>query len=125
MKVHVTALLAALCLWLPGSACAQSAPPTALVGATVVDGNGGAAIPDAVVLIRDDRIEAVGPRPSVRVPSGARVVDVTGKWIAPGLIDAHVHFFQSGGLYTRPDAIDLRAVVPYAEDVARSKARLD
>ena len=42
----------------------------------------------------------------------------------PGFIDAHVHFFQSGNLYTRPDAVDLRAVVPYASEVARNKARL-
>ena len=42
----------------------------------------------------------------------------------PGLIDGHVHFFQSGNLYTRPDAADFNAVVPYAKEVARNKARL-
>ncbi len=31
----------------------------------------------------------------------------------PGMTDAHIHFFQSGGLYTRPDVIDLRSKVPY------------
>ena len=36
-----------------------------------------------------------------------------------------MHFFQSGNLYTRPDAADFNAVVPYADEVARNKARLD
>ncbi|HEY8572022.1 amidohydrolase family protein [Phenylobacterium sp.] len=117
----------AAALWLGGSSpsLAQPQGPVALVGATIVDGNGGAPIPDGVVLLRGDRIEAVGPRASVRLPRNARVVDVRGKWITPGLIDAHVHFFQSGGLYTRPDGMDLTSAVPYAEDLARSKSRLD
>jgi len=44
--------------------------------------------------------------------------------VIPGLVDAHVHFFQSGGLYTLPDAIDLRTRMPYAQEVARIKQRL-
>jgi len=44
--------------------------------------------------------------------------------VMPGLIDGHVHFFQSGGLYTRPDVIDLRAKRPYAEELRRIKERL-
>ena len=58
------------------------------------------------------------------MPAGAQVIDGSGKWLIPGLIDAHVHFFQSGNPYTRPDAADLTAVVPYASEVARNKARL-
>jgi len=46
------------------------------------------------------------------VPKGARVVDSKGKWVVPGLIDAHVHFFQPGNLYTRPDVADFNAVMP-------------
>jgi imidazolonepropionase-like amidohydrolase len=45
--------------------------------------------------------------------------------VIPGLVDSHVHFFQSGNLYTRPDGADFTAVVPYAQEVARNKARLD
>jgi predicted amidohydrolase YtcJ len=71
-----------------------------------------------VVLVNGDRIAAVGPRDRIAIPPQASVVDVTGKWIVPGLIDAHVHFFQSGGLYTRPDVIDLRRIRPYAEEIA-------
>jgi imidazolonepropionase-like amidohydrolase len=44
--------------------------------------------------------------------------------VIPGIIDAHVHFFQSGNLYTRPDAADFNAFRPYAEEIARNKARL-
>lgn len=124
MKRAVIAVLAALGLMQPVSAPARSEATVALVGATVVDGNGGTPIADAVVILRGDRIEAVGPRASVRIPRGARTVDVSGKWITPGLIDAHVHFFQSGSIYTRPDGIDLSAAVPHAEDFARSKAQL-
>src|SRR3546814_8606531 len=54
------------------------------------DENGGV-IEDGVILIEDNRIRAVGPRGSVDVPAGAQQVDVTGKTIIPGLIDAHAH----------------------------------
>ena len=52
------------------------------------------------------------------------IIDGKGKWVTPGLIDAHVHFFQSGDLYTRPDAADFNAVVPYEKETERNKARL-
>src|SRR2546427_324509 len=79
----------------------------AIVGATVVDG-AAAPIPDAVVLIKGDRIQAVGSRAQVALPKGITIVDGRGKWVAPGLVDAHVHFFQSGGAYTRPHVLDRR-----------------
>src|SRR5262249_57164700 len=63
----------------------------ALVGATVIDGNGGAAAPDATIVVRGTRIVAVGPRASVAVPRGARVIDATGKFATPGFIDTNVH----------------------------------
>jgi imidazolonepropionase-like amidohydrolase len=79
---------------------------------------------DAVVLLDGERILAVGSRSEVEVPRDARVVDARGKWIIPGLIDAHVHFFQSGGIYTRPDIIDLREAVPYERELAGIRERL-
>ena len=97
----------------------------ALVGAVVIDGTGAPPMADAVVLIQDGLIAALGPRGRVEIPTGAKLIDVSDKWIIPGLIDAHVHFFQSGGLYTRPDIIDLRAVRPYEKEIARIKARLE
>ena len=67
---------------------------TALVGATIVDGRGGDPIVDGTVLIDDDRITAVGPRSAVAVPASAEVVDVSGAYVLPGLIDIHVHYFE-------------------------------
>lgn len=113
------------------SSCALVSPlwaeegDMALIGATLIDGSGAPPLADAAIVIRGDRIVAVGPRDEVTIPRDARVVDVAGRWITPGLIDAHVHFFQSGGLYTRPDAIDLRQVVPYESELGRTKAQLE
>ena len=87
----------------------------------------GAAVlqPDSTVIIQGSRILAVTQHTTMELPQGAQVIDGRGKWLIPGLVDAHVHFFQSGNLYTRPDAADFNAVVPYAQEVARNKARLD
>jgi imidazolonepropionase-like amidohydrolase/Tol biopolymer transport system component len=63
----------------------------ALVGARVVTMRGDEVIEDGVVVVRDNRIVAVGPRSAVQVPAGARSVDVKGKTIVPGLVDAHWH----------------------------------
>lgn len=101
------------------------AAPTALVGATVVDATGAPPIPDAVVLIDGDRIVAVGPRDQVEVPEDAEVLDLAGQFIVPGLVDPHIHFFQSGGLYTRPDIVDLRHVRSYEGEQEGIRARMD
>ena len=66
----------------------------ALVGGTLIDGTGAAAVPDSVVVIHDGRIVAAGPRASVKVPGDAKVVDAHGKTIMPGLWDMHAHFEQ-------------------------------
>jgi len=99
----------------------------AIVGATIVhpERDGAAAVARMrTVIIRGNRIERIGSAKATSVPRGARRIDGRGKWVIPGLVDAHVHFFQSGNLYTRPDVADFNAVVPYLEEVARNKARL-
>jgi imidazolonepropionase-like amidohydrolase len=63
----------------------------AIVGATLIDGRGGPVVTDAVVLIRGERIAAVGKRGSVSIPQGAETVDGHGLSLLPGLIDAHFH----------------------------------
>ena len=63
----------------------------AIVGATVIDGNGGAPLTDATTVVRGKRIAALGPRGSVQIPKGARVIDATGKFLTPGFIDTNVH----------------------------------
>lgn len=97
---------------------------TVLTGATLFDGTGEQPVADVRVVVRDDRIAAIGPASRVRIPAGAKVRNVRGKWIIPGLIDAHVHFFQSGGLYTRPDVIDLRHIRPYEREIATIRSQL-
>jgi imidazolonepropionase-like amidohydrolase len=63
----------------------------AVVGATIIDGNGGAPLADGTILVQGKKIVAVGPRASVRVPAGARVIDAQGKFVTPGFIDTNVH----------------------------------
>lgn len=60
------------------------------------------------VVITGDRITDVQATRKIKPPANADIVDGTGKFLIPGLTDAHIHFFQNGGLYTRPDVIDLR-----------------
>src|SRR5450830_739126 len=93
-------------------------PPRAFTGATLLDGNGGPPVKDAVVLVRGGRIECVGTRAACPVPPGVARADLTGAFLAPGLIDAHVHFAQTGWADGRPDAFDVRAKHPY-EDVQK------
>ena len=63
----------------------------AVVGATLIDGRGGPAVADSVVVVRGDRIVAAGTRASVRVPASAEVFEARGLTLLPGLIDAHFH----------------------------------
>jgi imidazolonepropionase-like amidohydrolase len=96
----------------------------AIRGATIIDVVGGRDIEDGVVLVDRGRIVSVGTSAEVRIPPGTRIIEAKGRYMIPGIIDAHVHFFQSGGLFTRPDAIDLRSKVPYADEVASIRAHL-
>lgn len=74
----------------PGQA--RTTRPTAIVGASVVDLNGGAAVADAVVLIEGERITAIGPAASTQIPQDAEVIRAAGKFIAPGLMNMHTHY---------------------------------
>ncbi|WP_206245129.1 amidohydrolase family protein [Novosphingobium terrae] len=73
---------------------AMPSAPTLLRGATVLTmEQGDKAIEDADLLVVGDRIAALGPRGSFALPKDTRILDETGKFITPGLIDAHAHFF--------------------------------
>jgi len=97
-----------------GAQASSLAPPIALVGATVFDGNGGEPLEDAVVVLRDGKIEAFGPRAETPLPEGVEVIDLAGRFLTPGLVDTHVHYSQTGWADGRPDASDQRADYPYA-----------
>ena len=118
---------AALAVLVLAAPWARAADVIAIVGATVVhpEREGAEAVaPDSTVIVEGERIRAAGPARSTPVPKGARVIDGKGKWVIPGLVDSHVHFFQSGNLYTRPDVADFNRWMPYAKEVARNQARL-
>src|SRR5262249_39158915 len=89
-------LALAVSLIAPSAPSSQS-PMLAIVGGAVIDGNGGPALPDAVVLIRGTRISAVGPRASVRIPDGATVIDAKGSYVLPGFVDTNGHLSLYGG----------------------------
>ena len=69
----------------------------ALVGAKLVTMRGLEVVDDGVVVVRANRIVAVGPRSTTAVPADARVIDCSGMTIVPGLIDVHAHGAQSAG----------------------------
>ena len=104
------------------AACAESpAPPSepaslAIVGAQLIDGTGGDPVPDSVIVIRDGRVQAAGPRDTTAVPQGAEIIDATGKTIIPGLVDLHAHY--GGDLAAAERA--LRAQLYYGVTTTRS-----
>src|SRR5260370_9357378 len=105
-------------------ALAARAEKIALVGGTLINPAMSQVLENSVVVIDGDRISAVGTRKDMAVPTGSKWIDCKGKFILPGYIDTHVHFFQSGGLFTRPDVVDLTKVRPYAEEIAWIKKNL-
>ena len=86
-------LHAATAVWLCLLLACRSREPDgiALLGATLIDGSGGPAIPASAVVIRRGRIESVGSRADFQLPPRTAELDLTGRWIIPGLVDAHVH----------------------------------
>src|SRR5260370_6126177 len=74
------------------------------------------------IIIDGDRIERIAPK---ILETGTRVIDCKGKFILPGYIDTHIHFFQSADLFTRPDIVNLNSVRPYRDEVAWIKSHLD
>ncbi|MBT5073580.1 MAG: amidohydrolase family protein [Kordiimonadaceae bacterium] len=70
----------------------------AFVGARIIDGTAAEPMEDGVVVITDGRIRAVGPRSAVTIPGDAKLIDVRGKTIMPGLVNAHGHVGGTIGL---------------------------
>jgi imidazolonepropionase-like amidohydrolase len=90
LALSVGTLMAALAFQ-PSLAQAPAATTVALTGARVIEGTGRAPLEQATLLIRNARVEAVGAPAAVRIPAGAVRVDMSGKTIMPGLINAHAH----------------------------------
>jgi imidazolonepropionase-like amidohydrolase len=96
-----------------------------LVGGTLINPADGKVVENAVVVINGDKIESVASRNQSGVPGGSRRIECDKKFVLPAYIDTHVHFFQSGDLFTRPDAADLNSVRAYKDEVAWVKSHLN
>jgi len=70
----------------------------AIVGATLIDGRGGPPVNDAVVIVRGEKVVAVGARAAVTIPKAAALIEANGLTLLPGLIDAHFHLDGDEGL---------------------------
>jgi imidazolonepropionase-like amidohydrolase len=111
MKQILTLLMLAI---VPAILSAQGRH-TVISNANIVDVKRGKILKSMSILIKDGIIEEVLPNKNMKVPAGAVVIDGSSKYVIPGMTDAHIHFSQSGGLYTRPDAFDFNSIVPYSK----------
>lgn len=85
---------------------------------TVVDVINQKLIPNQTVVLTKEIISEIKPSKKIKIPNNAKTINGEGKFLIPGMTDSHVHFFQSGGLYTRPDALDLRNKMPYEKEIS-------
>jgi imidazolonepropionase-like amidohydrolase len=74
----------------------------AITNGNLFDSERGVMVPRVTVLIRDDRVVAVGPADSIAVPAGATVIDAAGKTVMPGMWDMHTHLFPTSQLTSGP-----------------------
>jgi len=98
---------------------------TYVTNVTIADVQKQKLLPDRTVVITNDLITDIQPSKKIKLPPNATVIDGGGKFLFPGLTDAHIHFFQNGGLYTRPDAIDLRRERPYHKELEYSHQNME
>src|SRR5437667_2962546 len=113
-----------LCVAVALIAFSSRAEKVSLVRATVINPADGKVLPNATVVINGDQIERVAMGKQDAAALGKQI-DCAGKFILPGYVDTHVHFFQSGDLFTRPDGADFNSVRPYKDEVAWIKSHLD
>ena len=90
---------------------------TYITNVTIADVEKQKLVFNQTVEITGDIISNIKGTKKYKIPENAAVIDGSGKFLFPGLTDAHIHFFQSGGLYARPDAIDLRKEMPYHKEI--------
>src|SRR5436305_3765910 len=118
MKMLITFLLVLF------TAAIAHAEKISLVGATVINPADGKVLSNATIMIDGDKIERVSVGKQDAATLGKQI-DCVGKFILPGYIDTHVHFFQSADLFTRPDGADFNSVRPYKDEVAWIKSHLN
>lgn len=96
---------------------------TVIDGATLLDGNGGPPVNDAVIVIDGTRISAIGSRASVAVPPNSNVIDARNRYVIPGLIDANVHLSLYGGMKERYESLVRYA--PREQEIVLEAAQID
>ncbi len=106
------------------TAFATPSGTTVILNGTAIDPGTGKVMPNAAITIEGDHLTAIKENSTDIPRKGDVVIDAHGKFILPGYIDTHVHFFQSGGLFTRPDAVDLTNDRPYKDEIAMIKRNL-
>ncbi|MNX30409.1 Melamine deaminase [compost metagenome] len=89
---------------------------TYITNVTIADVEKQKLVPNQTVIITNDLISKIQSG-KIKIPASATVIDGKGKYMLPGLTDAHVHFFQNGGLYARPDVINLSSEFPYEKEM--------
>ena len=77
-------------------AMAQTGAVLVFEHANVIDGVSAEPLQDVTVVVRDGKVEAIGTAPP-NLPQSAQHIDISGQWMLPGLIDAHVHPFSLQG----------------------------
>lgn len=110
-----------------------SAParPLFITGATLIDGTGRAPVPQAAILVRGNRIEAVGRAADMKPPSDAQVIRADGKFVLPGLWESHMHYRAWHGElmlhYGVTTAVDMGSqldwIVAVKDGIAKGKVR--
>src|SRR5205809_2165262 len=113
-----------LCIAVGLIALSSRAEKVSLVGGMVINPADGKVLTNATIVINGNKIERVAMGKQDAAELGKQI-GCAGKFILPGYIDTHVHFFQSADLFTRPDGADFNSVRPYKDEVAWIKSHLD
>ena len=100
-----------------------------LVGGTLIDGRGGEPLVDSVIVVRGQRIAEVRRNDGFHYGESAEVIDVTGKYVLPGLVDIHIHYadwmgqlFLSHGVTTVKDlGNDIEWIFTISDEITRGK----
>jgi imidazolonepropionase-like amidohydrolase len=108
----------ALAALFASTAFATPSGTTIITNGTAIDPGSGKVSPNAAIILQSDHISSIVENSTDIPKKGNVVIDAKGKFILPGYIDTHVHFFQSGDLFTRPDAIDLNSIRSYKDEHA-------
>ena len=105
--------------------CAQPEPDLVIRDINIVDVRTGEILPEASVAIGAGTIMKINTGgTTIQIPEGVQIIEGKGNFLMPGLVDAHIHLSHTGGLYSRPDILDMRDTVPYREEMALTEALL-